>query len=481
MSQTKSPVVWLPLTVASLVAVACSQSPPSASATDDASAAPTQPADGVAPQPPPTESSPPSPVDCEPAGATSSLARRGASLSVAGPQRASIASAEVLAAAAAVDTTTCDLSIDPAKQILITNLAVVNDPVRTRWTGRLDNPDDGAWHLGRLLTEIAGDQDPTQLAKSWLEQWQRDIALNGQVAPARAGATDLIAYWPKTSTGALDLTKAPFRLHAIVNRFDLRGESKAGEARLVYGLVDPSGETLGFMIILEYRVPAFTEAAALAWARQWQALGQAALGSAEYRSKLRALTTTFTRRGADPKATNGSALAQVRSNEFRFGGSWDLREFHLDATGQLRLTALARTPIYEDGGRSLNGTARLARYLRENAAAVLAQTHETPATFGCGPFAGIAVTNYLEPWTAPGITDSTLRHRFSLNTCNGCHGAETDTFFVHIEPRPADQEALLSPFLTGEEIADPVTGERRSFSELANRATILRAYLCANR
>src|SRR5688572_7805643 len=43
------------------------------------------------------------------------------------------------------------------RQVLITELAVVEDPVRTRWTGSTSDEDDGAWHAGRLLADLVGD------------------------------------------------------------------------------------------------------------------------------------------------------------------------------------------------------------------------------------------------------------------------------------------------------------------------------------
>jgi hypothetical protein len=42
-----------------------------------------------------------------------------------------------------------------------------------------------------------------------------------------------------------------------------------------------------------------------------------------------------------------------------------------------------------------------------------------------------------------------VRHKFSLNTCNGCHAGETGTPFTHVFPRAAGVEAKLSDFLTG--------------------------------
>lgn len=60
--------------------------------------------------------------------------------------------------------------------------------------------------------------------------------------------------------------------------------------------------------------------------------------------------------------------------------------------------------------------------------------------------------NNLGPWLAPGINDNEARHEFSLNTCNGCHGDETNTPFLHISTRQAGAESQLSGFLEGVEV-----------------------------
>jgi hypothetical protein len=394
----------------------------------------------------------------------------------------SIAADDVIEAAPS-----CDITVTPRTQLMITNLSVVNDPVRTRWSGKLTNPADGAWHFGRLMTEMAGDNDPATFVRSWLAQWQTAVTVNGQTVPPRAKINDIIKAWPKTSAGKLDLTKAPFRLLAIANRFDLRSPGNAGEGRLVFGVIDPSNpivDTKQFTVILEYKMLAAT-ADVKTWANLWKDLSTAPLGSDAYRAKLQAITGRFTKRNAAPGRTNGSAISQVRTNEIALASPWELREFRLTTTGQLRMVAPALTPA--DSTPNFNNTAKLATFMTQNAVAIKAQTHAVPLRFQDAPFAAGRVTNGIDFWNAPGITDNPLRHRFSLNTCNGCHGSETSTFFLHVSPRAADAEAVLSTFLTGEfrgapfSFPDPVvTKVTRTFNDLQRRARGLRTFLCAN-
>lgn len=371
----------------------------------------------------------------------------------------------------------CAVTIAKARELMITDLAVVEDPVRTKWTGKLDTQSDGAWHFGRLMTEMAGANNAQTFVRSWLNTWAANQTLNGQVVDARP-ISRVLAAWPKLANGNLDLTKPPMRLLAIVNRFDLRSAGNAGEGRFVFGVLDRSGNPTSFTIILEYKLPAATAAAVQKWADDWHALGALAPTSVEYRNKLQAITRRFSKRDAFPGRPNGSAISQVRTNEIALAAPWELREFHLTTTGQLRLATLALTPAH-DARIDHDGTPLLAQFMTDNAAAIKAQTHTVPATFGGQPFAGAHVQNNIDFWNAPGITDSQLRFRFSLNTCNGCHGAETNTGFLHINPRAAGQKASLSGFLTGVTVSDPVTGVSRTLNDLQRRANGLKAFLCA--
>jgi hypothetical protein len=77
-------------------------------------------------------------------------------------------------------------------------------------------------------------------------------------------------------------------------------------------------------------------------------------------------------------------------------------------------------------------------------------------------------------WTASGIASNAARHKLSLATCNGCHGAETGNAFLHVGPAPFGSKASLSKFLTGATVTDPVVpATTYHFNELAARAVKL--------
>jgi hypothetical protein len=365
----------------------------------------------------------------------------------------------------------CAVTVSKPSELMITNVAVVEDPIRTQWTGALTSANDGAWHFGRLMTEMAGANDPAVFVRTWLSQWAAARTVNGQTVPARAQIASVIRAWPKTAAGTLDLRKAPMRLLAIVHRVDLRSPGNAGEGRFVFGVLGANGNPMQFTIILEYKLPAADAAAVTQWANDWHSLGALPLGSATYRSRLAAITRKFTRRGAFTGRPNDSAISQVRTNEIALAFPWELREFRLTTTGQLRMAAPALTPA-----NNLDNSATLAAFMT----AIKAQTHTVPLSFQSKPFQAASVTNNIDFWNAPGITDSTLRQRFSINTCNGCHGAESSTSFLDVFPRNPGQEAQLSGFLSGVDVVDPVTGSTtRRFADLNRRANGLKAFLCA--
>src|SRR5262249_44537201 len=118
------------------------------------------------------------------------------------------------------------------------------------------------------------------------------------------------------------------------------------------------------------------------------------------------------------------------------------------------------------------------RFVNANAAAILLDRHTVPDAFEGRPFRGGASLNDGSIWTAPGIADNEARFHFSENTCNGCHGPETGTNFLHVHPRPAGFASRFSGFLTGKTVTDQASGGVRTFNDLARRQADLEAIVC---
>jgi hypothetical protein len=267
------------------------------------------------------------------------------------------------------------------------------------------------------------------------------------------------------------------RLLAISHRLDLHDlpRGRAGEGRFVYGVTDRDGASLLFTVILEYVLAAHTEAEYREWAFAVHALRALPFPSEAYNQALQALTERYTARGAG-HVLEGPDRFRIRTNENALGrdGQWEMREFHLDDRGDLTPAALQQTP-----DASFNGTSALAAFVRANAQTILGERHEVPALLDDAPFQAGALINKLDYWRSGGL-DAELRHLFSLNTCDGCHGGETATSFFQVFPRQAGKPSQLSTFLTGEVGRDPDTGGERRYNELARRRQLLEAIVCGD-
>jgi hypothetical protein len=360
------------------------------------------------------------------------------------------------------------------RELMITNTSVVDDPVRT--TG------DGAWSFGHVMRQLAPtpDQAPA-MALALFQHWLTDQQVNGFTVAARPGMQQqILDQWPKTPTGDLDLDNAPFALQAIVNRFDLRDESKgsAGEGRLVYAFTPP-GSPFGqeFTVILEYNLPITANRSATDWANAWHALSANTFPSADYNTALEAITRSFTER-----TENGVNLMQLRTNDFvtAFFTRWELREFQLSATtGFFDEVTVKETPDL-----SFNNTQTFSDFVNQNADAIKAvipgaPSSTVPPQFENAPFLAGSIFNDLIVWNGPGIADSDARFHASINTCNGCHGPDTNTGFLMVFPRVIGSEASLSGFLTGTTAFDQFTGQQRTLNDLGRRKDDLTNVVCA--
>jgi len=396
-------------------------------------------------------------------------------------------------------------TLDSIKQncIMITNLKVVEDTTRT-WNfctqkGKVDGP----WTFGTLMRELASPS-PTQKAsdaalsayiKNWLSNWETSQVINSDSVAARTQVDNLIlAPWLTKSqnagapAGQLDMRFAPFKLMAIVNRYDNRNpgqntgifSSGFGEGRFVFCLEssDCSGP-LQMTVIFEYRVhiPGTTNSNSCAikhnWAQQWVNLKNFPLGSAAYNTALQSITDQFSKCGTNTARPHQSSLNALRTNEIALvlntsinPKRWEFREFTLDNTGNLDQTTIGQTPADKYNAQVANADVqRMVSFVNQNQTKILTFKDTISATLQAVPFlAGVARVNGVSTgqppaafhWDGTGsgnsatfITDDKTRFIFSLSTCVGCHAGETQTAFTHINPVFFGNEAKLAGFLTG--------------------------------
>lgn len=395
-------------------------------------------------------------------------------------------------------------AVDPQKSLMITNLSVVEDPTRTfdPFTGA--GTPMGKWTFGFLMEQLCNQPltgiDPKVFAQFWINQLVVPQVINSDAVPGSASVqTRLIDKWKALNVSQgkhpFDLSNAPFRLTAIVNRLDLRDGSaystgNAGEMRFVFCGVDlDTGFHEPITIIFEYGVPLSGCAAIQNYAQQWQALTSLPFGppSGPLNTQLEVLTDISALMNADPSKPNNSALNQLRSNNF-IGTPWTLREWQILSTGVSpnMLTGVTTKQTPQD---SKQGTIDLANYVNAFTPNILAGSHVVPLTFPAAtPFLSGKSTTFVPTffWNAPGIVNNDARHCFSIATCNGCHGGEaagtsfppsSGSFaFVHVAERNPGVESTLSNFLTGANMPmnDPVApGTLRFFDDLTRRAADL--------
>lgn len=388
-------------------------------------------------------------------------------------------------------------NIDSNRSLMVNDPSVVQDPGRTRTT--CNGASMGKWSFGYLMQEMANQAatgvNPQDFVMNWLNKWKVAQVPNDIPVAARPNINNIIASWPKVG-GKLDLSRAPFRLLAIVNRADLRGSfsyggggaGNGGELRFVFAVVDPNAgcSPQPFTVIFEYGVKKTTCNAMKNWAQQWKNLDTLAIGSAAYNTALEAITEQIVKAGANPAKPNGSALNQLRTNERDIGVPWELREFVVSGSGFLRQDTVKQNP---DAG--FNTTATLGDYVNQDESAILMDRHTVPVVFGpssdafLGGAAPVPGDNSNFRWTSNTISNLEARFHYSLNTCNSCHAGETQTsVFTHVEVTGfGNTTAGLSRFLRGAtpdtndietfDVNDPFNGNVRHYNDLNRRAVDL--------
>lgn len=398
----------------------------------------------------------------------------------------------------------------------------------------------GPWSFGGLMEQLEG-ADAQKIVGDWLQTWNAKQIINNQEVHARFGIYDKVIrpwqirdhYKPDGNTPWLpNFANAPFRLLAIVNRMDLcapevanttqdierlwklQGRLKEfqkltldplssqrplgygasfcfgavrqaapakktfGEGRFVFCGVDDKGAPLagGWTIILEYHLLS-ADNDPRTWASRWHDLGRFDLKDPAYLDALENVTNAFTAHG-------NSELSQLRSNEAAFGPGREFRQFSHNAG--LHPDLLTETPGPAFAENFSPEQKMLSQFVHERQDLIRYGLDLTPNTIGSTPFlAGNAIIPGDTAgfyWTMNRHVAPEARRLFSLNTCNGCHGSEAGSRTgVHIQPREAGKESLLSDFIRRDGVplrtTDPESKSLVTYNEMNDRAAILAALL----
>ena len=365
--------------------------------------------------------------------------------------------------------------LDPEKGLLVRDLSVVNDSSRTKDPCKSTSTDDAKkkWTFGYLLTQMAKGVSPSVFATAWLEEWSeknKNIS-DDLVEPVQGGnnrevAAEALRQWrcvsgatkccrafeldeqsdfvtnpgdpndpfqqcaAQAESKPLLMNKAPFRLLAIVNRLDLRGnlffdEALAGELRFVFSVLDlqqkdtATGACVGMEQIHQPRArcrralqrphrrpqhrdprvhgrPRRPRPAVKAWGPQrprYNNLNGSSPSDSDYRSRLQTITDTVVVAGSGVPSGRIAAPCFVSApTRRRTSRPVQLREFKID-----RRDPRARAADHQATPQQASSPITRARprgdfcwptYIRDNLDAVLAETHVVPAL---EPLTGLAV------------------------------------------------------------------------------------------
>lgn len=354
----------------------------------------------------------------------------------------------------------CDTAnwINPGKSLVITSVDVVNNS-RTKGAG--------PWSFANVMSSAlaTSPQASGTATYEWLDLFRTTESMNGFPMEVRPGGI-ILSTWERMGGGTddqntnLNLLKAPFRLLSIVYRPDERTDTKPfGEGRFVFGADLPGSGKANMTIIFEFALPRRPLPGGGVsddsfWQRQFAELSLLPFGE-EYLEKLQNLTDLF----MQPQGGR-SNIAQVRTNDQLFGQGWDLREFKLDpATKRLLAAPPAQTP---DISMNKERSGELIAWILSQQTEILSGKYEVPPQFIGGQF--VMLDDTFEWVSGNNGIPSGVKHAFSRGTCSGCHGIETRTRFLHIEPRSPSLPSRLSPFLK---------------AQLPARAASLQGFVCS--
>ncbi len=394
-------------------------------------------------------------------------------------------------------------NVDPHTELMIIDPTIVSDTSLTWDPCTQQGAKMGNWTFGHLIQALlppgATQQQAESLVQKLFSLFENNQNVNTFTVNARTetAVNSFLVGWG--SDGSFpNIANATFQLNAIVNRIDLgQGlNNNAGELRFVFGATScPNGIGGGgeggadlFNVILEYSVPF----ALCDWTQDWENLEaiftnpsqcNSSFPCAAFDSALAAMTESVAGVGAGK-----NNLVNLRTNEAQFVGGapdtehWEMRAFALNtplSCGQ-QPPAFCQVPLQQTpqgdpkgtdygmsysnpsfficGGAPTCDAGIVTAFINDpNNTINFPGTYVVPNIYDGVNFAGGSAFNSFNAqrdglpfWNGTsGGQDPILRSDFSANTCNGCHGRETEVAFQQIVNTQRPAAAGLSGFLVG--------------------------------
>lgn len=308
------------------------------------------------------------------------------------------------------------IPVDPDRELLVTDWATLSVLGDSTTAAPLS--------FRAALEALDGPERAPELARAWLRDTSARLRAEG--TPDRATKLDEVtcAWRRATPSNAcdvdcvacardhLDLSRAPFRLAAVVNRLDLATQpdrvGEAGEGRLVFELT--SGlDARPFAIIFEYA----QRGAAREWATRWHALRDVSEGT--FAGALSELV------GEGLVARGATTLARVRTADGVTGPlRMDERTFDRNAR------ALVAVPLRNTVDWARVPEAEVRDFLLREGDALARGTALFPPSWWAS---SVTETGAAPPrWLTSARNGDLLRDA----TCTGCHARTREGF--QIEP-----------------------------------------------
>ncbi len=220
------------------------------------------------------------------------------------------------------------------------------------------------------------------------------------------------------------------------------------------------------------------------WAMRWHQLGAYETIDNDYLAALENLVHDNIQYLAEDRKTN---LGQIRTNEAALAQPREMREFVLGSLG-FEQVPVDQTPDLSFTEKHTKENRALADYINDNSKVIKLSRHLVDETLKIRrdkvPFlAGSALIPDDDfHWDARQVHDRLARRAFSMNTCNGCHAAETGiSGGMHISTRKKGEPAVLSSFLTvgdTQRVRDPARrAHRDKMNEMEKRIAIYTSIL----
>jgi hypothetical protein len=322
----------------------------------------------------------------------------------------------------------------------------------------------GPWSFAGVVSDAIEIRAPGIVEGTKAGETLRQRLSSVQMNPL--GVQQFLSTWQAADPN-YSLTKAPVRLLAVVNRIDLgrvgnveapckpANQFGGAEIRFIYSAATDTVEQHFLSMIVEFVLPCKSPKDFKTMGEEWSNLRT----SANYVSDLEKLLQNHIKE---------ATFARLRVISKTSTGGWRAAEYGFDKDRWLLDQTLARqfdlraVPV----GKCQDGSSAIGEFVTRELDNVRASNYRLDESLSTkyADLTGRNPTGYSLTLSkdlkspsgvpiAPAFVDD-ARFSISVNTCTGCHGADTYTDFHQVNQRVRDSSSDLAAFLTGQPNGD---------------------------